>query len=166
MLAFAAASACASTPQNQQPAGSAATQSHQASSTALPQPSGTGRLIGKAQPVPGSFVSPQTPVTLPCGHGRVTLTLRGDGSDPDQICAHLGAQITLHLPALGIGPWQPPVLTGNRVVTLVSRQVASGITVRLTATATGTAQISSWANPSTAIGAPSHSWHATLTVIP
>ncbi len=166
LLALVAVSACACTSQNEESAGAAASPSNQASSIALPQPSGTAHPTGTKKPLLGSYATAPTPATLPCLHGSVTLTLRGNGSDPEQICAHVGTRITLHLPTQSVGPWGPPTLTGDPVATLTTTRDSFGTSLHLRVTATGTAEISIQTNASASVGAPSQTWHSTLTIVP
>lgn len=162
-LLMAGACACASNANNRN---ATAGTTSQAASTALPSPAGTIHPLGAVTPVPGSLQTSPAPATLPCQHGSVTLTMRADGTDPRQLCAHLGSSITMHLPQLASGPWQPADLTGDPIGTLNTTRDGSGTVLHLTTSATGTALISTQTNPGAAAGAPTRTWQLTIIAIP
>lgn len=138
----------------------------QAASTALPRSEGAIRPLGAVTPVPGQLQVRSSPATLPCQHGSLTLTMRADGTDPRQLCAHLGTRITMHLPQFAGGPWQPADLTGDPIGSLSTTRDGSGTVLRLAATAAGTAHISTQTDPGVAAAVPTRSWQLTIIAIP
>lgn len=167
MLA-ATTAACASQQQPGQSAGRLVTTTPiQASDIRTPQSSSPVTPDGVLVTLPGETQAAPTPRTLPCLSGTATVQLNADGTDPTTICAHLGADITLHLPPPGPGPWSAPTASNTRTITVTSTPTSpGGLNIHVRADAPGTSQISTHNTLAPDEEAPGRTWTATITVVP